>query len=349
MADVEQTEVEERKENGAVEDGNGMGKKDDDAVKDESNAAPPEASTATDDEAVRRSPSPQRSISQKRKASQDADADDGDGDGGAVHPTTSATASSPSHEPLPSSTTQGGEEASASASSPPPSSPPRAGTKRPRRPDLADAQGRGRRMFGLLNATLGKAKRESEARGDQSKRRAEIEQRQKERLDAQRRELERASALRRALEPKYRIEIELCEALLAGEASHRSMRASKRRLASFLVTSSGDGRSGQDRDRDRHRRDGPFRSQVAPKVPSSLAPLTDRDQALKHYPLYFLPKTLTPEQEDVLDEQEDRVDEEIEESDKMWERERDRLNERLDEVRREIARLQQAGAETDTL
>lgn len=43
-----------------------------------------------------------------------------------------------------------------------PSPPP----KRQRKQFAADT-GRGRRMFGLLNATLGKAKRESEARGDQ--------------------------------------------------------------------------------------------------------------------------------------------------------------------------------------
>lgn len=49
----------------------------------------------------------------------------------------------------------------ASASQPSSTRPP----KRQRRDP--DAQGRGKRMFGLLNATLGKAKRESEARGDQ--------------------------------------------------------------------------------------------------------------------------------------------------------------------------------------
>lgn len=132
-------------------------------------------------------------------------------------------------------------------------------------------------MFGLLNATLGKAKKEAEDRVglvsngvqtarhgycaegvthgptipplslctspplpslQQAKRRAEIVSRQQERLEQQRSELLHEENLKKTLRREYEREYKLLEAILGGDAAFKSMRAQKRRLASFLVTSS---------------------------------------------------------------------------------------------------------------
>ncbi|CAO1627040.1 unnamed protein product [Sympodiomycopsis kandeliae] len=208
-------------------------------------------------------------------------------------------------------------------------------TKRPRK-DFPDAASRGRRMFGILNATLGKAKSESEATREQAARRAEIEKRQKERLKARQEEQDRLATLKKASQIHSSREIELCQELLAGEASHRSIRASKRRLASFLVTSNGMSSTARE-----DRRYAPVASShhIAPNVPSSLPPLPPRSQ--NEYPIYFLPRKLTLKQEDKLDDQEDQVDEEIEKAEKDWEMRRDELRKELEAVRGELERLQQ--------
>ena len=167
--------------------------------------------------------------------------------------------------------------------------------------------------------------------------RSEIEQRQKDRLEAQREEIDRQEAHRRLMSGKYHREIELCEMLLAGEASHRSIRASKRRLASFLVTSSGGG------ERRKSRQKSHSDNIIAANVPCSLAPLPPDEHRHQAYPIYFLPKVLTAEQEDMLDEQEDNVDAEIELADADWQRRKQELSEQLDAVRRDIESVNAEG------
>lgn len=82
---------------------------------------------------------------------------------------------------------------------------------------------------------------------------------------------------------------------------------------------------------------------MAADVPCSLAPLPPNEHRDKAYPIYFLPKVLTTEQEDMLDEQEDKVDAEIEMADAEWERRRHDLNEQLDAVRRDIESVNAEG------
>lgn len=108
-------------------------------------------------------------------------------------------------------------------------------------------------------------------------------------------------------------------------------------MASFLVTSSGSGSgrtSAQKKSED---------NVIAADVPCSLAPLAPNEHRDKAYPIYFLPKVLTTEQEDMLDEQEDKVDGQIELADAEWEKRKNELNEQLDAIRRDIESVSAEG------
>lgn len=202
----------------------------------------------------------------------------------------------------------------------------------------------------MLNATLGRAKSEAEKNRTDAEKRASTEARIQQKLHKERQAIEAAESTRRALRAECEKELSLVEQLLLGEAAHRSIRAQKRRLASFLVTSSNSNESAAGRDR----RDRPHGSSgagrvaiIAPFVPSSLGPLPKRSQQHKDWPVYFLPKLLTPDQEDILDEQEDRVDAEIEAADEEWEHKKVRLQEQLSQVRDAVSRIKERSREGD--
>jgi hypothetical protein len=61
--------------------------------------------------------------------------------------------------------------------------------------------------------------------------------------------------------------------------------------------------------------------------------------------VYFLPRKLTLEQEDLLDDQEDEVDAVIDEAEKAWEERKRGLNEQLEEVRRGVGEIKRRDAE----
>ena len=81
-------------------------------------------------------------------------------------------------------------------------------------------------MLGMLNATLGQAKRQADANRVDAKRRAAIDARTQARLEKEKKEIEAKAALQRECQK----ELALCREVLEGEATHRSVRAQKRRL-----------------------------------------------------------------------------------------------------------------------
>lgn len=178
----------------------------------------------------------------------------------------------------------------------------------------------------------------------QAKRRAEIVSRQQERLEQQRSELLHEENLKKTLRREYEREYKLIEAIVGGDAAVKSMRAQKRRLASFLVTSSspqagvGNTATAAAAARSRGTKADTAYIAPAPRVPSSLPP------SATGYPVYFLPRKLTLEQEDLLDDQEDEVDALIDEAEKAWEERKRGLNEQLDEVRRGVMEIKRIDA-----
>lgn len=202
----------------------------------------------------------------------------------------------------------------------------------------------------MLNATLGRAKKEAEQSKTEASSRATTEARVQEKLRQQRKAIESSEAVRRALRTECERELRLTEDLLAGAAAHRSHRAQKRRLASFLVTSS---RLAVAQGREARRRTDSSNNHhrvIAPSVPSALAPSPGIAQQRKDWPIYFLPKIPTMEQEDMLDDQEDRVDAEIEEADREWEQRKADLQKQIDEARAAIDRIktQRKHVDSDT-
>ncbi|SPO37292.1 uncharacterized protein PSFLO_02765 [Pseudozyma flocculosa] len=236
--------------------------------------------------------------------------------------------------------------------------------KRARRED-PDAKTRGARMFGLLNSTLTKFKTDAERQktGTAAQRRASLEARLQEKLRRESHEI----TVKQRLETELRAYVgeakRLAETIALREAEHRTRRAQKRRMASFLwtpglvesdvpryrrrgsvssssaaaaaaVASVGPAR----RDRGAKQQDEGAPDRIAPHIPSTLPPISRSANQGGDYPLYFLPYKLLPSQDDVLDEQEEKVDDEIDKADDAWDRERDRLEDRLRAVKDKMAR-----------
>lgn len=116
---------------------------------------------------------------------------------------------------------------------------------------------------------------------------------------------------------------------MSGDAEHRATRASKRRLASFLVTPS-----------EMALEAGRLHKIIAPRVPAAIAPLPAQappnTRAPDAHPLYFLPKKLTNAQEDLLDDQEDEVDDDIAKADEVWAEAREKLVSQLEVVKKRM-------------
>ena len=122
---------------------------------------------------------------------------------------------------------------------------------------------------------------------------------------------------------------ELAEKLAAYEAAHRTARASKRRLSSFLVTHT-TRRSAVRAPRDSAETAATQVARIVPSVPLGSGTHDD-------YEIYYLPRTLLPAQEDELDEQEEQVDGEMERADDEWDRLRDALEAELREIQQRLA------------
>lgn len=111
------------------------------------------------------------------------------------------------------------------------------------------------------------------------------------------------------------------------DAMIRIRKAQKRRLASFMITPSKysrlDGEIAE-----KMAMDGRV---IAVDVASCLAPLPNRRDI--DPPIYFLPKRMLDKQDDTLDDQEDQVDEAIDDADKAWKKQREDMQDKLDQVK----------------
>lgn len=232
----------------------------------------------------------------------------------------------------------------------------------------ADSKGRGKRLFGMLNATLGQARKQEASRSQEVAKRLEVEARSQSRMKRKLEEVEWFEYTKRILLPEYQKEMELLEGWMGEEVAYRSMRGQKRRLASFLV-SSGEWNEKDNQDyhsrmvrRKERRSTGRRQSStglssarhleeesasrrgpilVSPAVPSALAPLSQdhhrsNNEEPQHHPIYYLPRKLTLRQEDMLDDQEDQVDAELEEVEKSWLRRKKIWEEEVEEVKKGI-------------
>lgn len=195
--------------------------------------------------------------------------------------------------------------------------------KRPRRPDAA----KGRGMLGMLNSTLSAIKRESEASSSAAAKRLEIEAKASAKLAT----AERRMAQTRQLEKLIWQAHALAEQIAATEAQRKTMRALKRRMASFLWTQSSPSRV--------HAGSATTAGAFAMHIPTTRrAPhhAAHDDYHDDDYPVYFLPSRTLPEQEDLLNEQEDAVDDEIDRLDDDWQQRKHTLLADLDRIKASI-------------
>lgn len=204
-----------------------------------------------------------------------------------------------------------------------------------RRPRFAaEDRERGKRMLGMLNSTLMRA---SGPRQPQRQKSAPTPPTPAalaphgagSTYDAERRAHdEERAAVRRDLA----IVRELAERLVELELAHKAARSQARRLSSFLVTRGGGTAM-------------PPRTDPATYAAISAAytagvPLVRPRWCRGTHEVYYLPRTLLPEQEDVLDQQEERTDDALDAADDDWERERSAMQAKLAGAKH---RLQQLG------
>ncbi|PWZ00020.1 hypothetical protein BCV70DRAFT_161341 [Testicularia cyperi] len=198
-------------------------------------------------------------------------------------------------------------------------------TKRARRQQDPESRRRGQRMFGVLSATLTQFKREAETSSSSSaaRRRAQVEARSAARLANVEKELEKDRQMQLlAWEAR-----DLAEEIASREAQRKTVRAMKRRMASFLFTSTHDQRNVRSS------------TDLAPEIPLGLAPLTRFQEREARYPLYFLPGNTLPAQEDIMNDQEDSVDDQIDSFDDAWVEHQRHLLDKLDAVKHRIKLL----------
>lgn len=206
-----------------------------------------------------------------------------------------------------------------------------AGQKRPAsRPQLQlEDQRRGKRMLGLLNSTLTQSREPRKRVRTEGETEAPAPQRPvvpTVDLAAERaaHDAERAS-IRKDLERAHT----LAEDLAAYEAAYRTARSQKRRLSSYLVTHIGSSSAA------RPPADEAEAAATAlarePSVPIAL-------RGARAYDVYYLPRKLLPEQEDVLDAQEEATDDILDRADDEYDRVRAEMERELDACK---ARLRQ--------
>lgn len=194
-----------------------------------------------------------------------------------------------------------------------------------RRPARDGERQRGRRMLGLLNATLAQAREPRRRAGERPAPGPPPSAAQQEAMEAERRahDAERASIRRMSARVH-----ELTDKLAAYEAAHRTARANKRRLSSFLVTHTQHSTPPEPREADEVAATAAARS--VPQVP-----LCGGDRL---YEVYYLPRKLLPVQEEALDAQEERVDAEIDRADDDWDRVREAMQTELQRTKQALER-----------
>ncbi|TKY88716.1 hypothetical protein EX895_002347 [Sporisorium graminicola] len=188
-----------------------------------------------------------------------------------------------------------------------------------------DAKKRGQRLFGVLTSTLSQFKRESETdrAASAAHKRAAIEARLASKLKDSEKAID-AVQRRRALVWEAR---HIAEQIATGDAQRKTLRSTKRRMASFLYTPPPPPNS-------RTRSAAAGQERLAVEIPTSLAP--SRADERDAYAIYFLPGKTLPEQEDALNGQEDDVDEAIDRFDDTWDAQRSQLMNQLDGVKRKL-------------
>lgn len=192
-----------------------------------------------------------------------------------------------------------------------------------RRPRYApEDRERSRRMLGVLKSTLSQASGPKRSRRDPGER-PRVPSRPVEMSHAAERQRhdEARAAVRRDVGTVRHLAGRLSEL----ELVHKTARSHARRLSSFLVTHTGDVPL-------------PPRSDPATQLAISAAynaaiPLVHRRGA---HEVYYLPRTLLPEQEDMLDAQEEQTDAALDVADDDWERERTKIQAELDAAKRRL-------------
>ena len=185
-----------------------------------------------------------------------------------------------------------------------------------------DTKKRGQGLFGLLTSTLSQFKRdaESDRASSAAQRRAQIEARLADKLKLSERAMD-ATQQRRALVWQAR---QLAEQIGSGDAQRKTIRAMKRRMASFLHTP-------------HHATSTRGHHRLAAHIPMSHTATRRMRDADRGFSVYFLPGKTLPEQEDMLNDQEDSVDENIDAFDDHWDETRTKLLRQLDEVKAKLS------------
>lgn len=238
----------------------------------------------------------------------------------------------------------------------PVSAPPSAQAPRARR--SIDERQRGRRLFGMLHSTLTQARdaqtptRHAPSHPDQDRRQdvssrpsapeaaltstSQASARQQDSHEAERR---RHDAERASMRQKAQRVQDLAESLVAFEMAHRTARANKRRLSSFLVTHTKKNASNSDAlaPRDAMEVTATTAARIVPQVPLCGA-VENNAMLTADYEVYYLPRKLLPTQEDALDEQEERVDEDMDKADDDWDQAREAMQKELQETKAELMR-----------
>lgn len=205
-----------------------------------------------------------------------------------------------------------------------------------RRPRFAaEDRERGRRMLGMLNSTLVRAfgprqpRRHESAPALPAPPASAPHGAGSTTYDAERRAHDEERA---AVRKDLAVVRELAERLVELELAHKAARSQARRLSSFLVTRGGGSAM-------------PPRADPATYAAISAAytagmPLVRPRGSRGTHEVYYLPRTLLPEQEDALDQQEERTDDALDAADDEWERERSAMQAELAGAKH---RLQQLG------
>ena len=181
---------------------------------------------------------------------------------------------------------------------------------------------RGRRMLGMLNSTLARASTPRQRRSSMEERPHVPERPPASSHSAERQRHDEERAAVRGDLAKVR---RLAERLVELELAHKTARSHARRLSSFLVTRTGAA--------PRAPRADPATQTAISAAYSAAIPLVQRKE---EHEVYYLPRTLLPEQEDILDEQEERTDAALDAADDEWARERTRMQTELDTAKRRL-------------
>lgn len=194
----------------------------------------------------------------------------------------------------------------------------------------AEDRQRGKRMLGLLNSTL------SQSREPRKRIRSESHagpphpptepstSRPAPSSEALAAERAAHDAERAAIRSDTQRLQSLSEEIAAYETAYRTSRAHKRRLSSFLVTHI---------DQPNPPRPPPLEAEAAATRLGRETTVPLGVRTLRTSDVYYLPRKLLPEQEDVLDAQEERVDDDLDVADDEYDRVLARLEQELHELK----------------